>query len=131
MIRIVIPGTTRKNRHHRLAKGRVILSAEARRFRDGVKLICAAEEIEPITTGEWVLTMVAFWPRIRHLDVPVPFGDADAPVSAVLDALEYAGVLDDDARIVEVHARKEHDPDNPRIFVQLERVEDDEQEATD
>ena len=48
------------------------------------------------------------------------FGDTDAAVSSVLDALQVEKVLDDDARVMEHAATKFHDPENPRVLITLE-----------
>ena len=54
-----------------------------------------------IRTGRWMLEVVSFWPAQRHLDdvEQFAFGDSDAPLSMVRDALQRAGVIDDDMRI--------------------------------
>jgi len=72
-----------------------------------------------ITRGAWKVTIAAYWPRQRHLDLDLAMGDCDAPIKAILDALEFAGVIDDDARIVEIEARKFWDKESPRVEVIL------------
>lgn len=54
-----------------------------------------------IRTGRWMLEVVSFWPAQRHLDNVelFAFGDSDAPLSMVRDALQRAGVIDDDMRL--------------------------------
>lgn len=54
-----------------------------------------------IRTGRWMLEVVSFWPAQRHLDdvEQFAFGDSDAPLSMVRDALQRAGVIDDDMRL--------------------------------
>lgn len=76
-----------------------------------------------INSGTWRILIHSVWSRQRHLDTSVPLGDVDAPVSAVLDALQEIGVLDDDARVVEQAATKGHDPARPRVIVTLEACE--------
>ena len=65
------------------------------------------------------------WPRKRHLDgtTTLPFGDVDACIKAVLDSLEDAGLVDDDARVRRVSCEKYLDKDNPRIEVEVWPVE--------
>jgi Holliday junction resolvase RusA-like endonuclease len=67
--------------------------------------------------------ITARWPRQRHLvDTAVALGDVDAPVSSIQDALQRAGVLDDDIRLVELHATKTHDAARPGVVIALVRV---------
>lgn len=57
------------------------------------------------TNGAWRLEVVGVWPRERHdVGFTAPMGDADAAIPQALDALQHAGILDDDARVVEVRA---------------------------
>ena len=68
----------------------------------------SARRLVPWTTaqqGAWRLEVVGVWPRERHdVGFTAPMGDADAAIPQALDALQHAGVLDDDARVVEVRA---------------------------
>src|SRR5687768_6856723 len=59
----------------------------------------------PATDGAWRLEVVGVWPTQNHdVGFVAPRGDADAAIPQALDALQHAGVLDDDARVVEVRA---------------------------
>ncbi len=69
--------------------------------------------------GSWHIHLVSYWPRVRKLDERVPYGDIDAPVSIVLDALEAVGAIDDDVRVVSAELHKRYDPDDPRIEIML------------
>ncbi len=73
-----------------------------------------------IRSGRWRVLIESVWPRQRHLDVSFPLGDVDAPVSAVLDAMQMAKILDDDARVAELGASKSYNPDRPRTIITLE-----------
>lgn len=68
-----------------------------------VKCCGAGILLEPgIRKGTWHLDIVSVWPTQRHHKdgTLTANGDADAPVAMVKDALQHAGVLDDDMRIV-------------------------------
>ncbi len=122
-MRLVILGTPpRANRMHGgNGQGRRWLSAEHKAFRDAVWDACIDAGAKAVEGGRWRVEIDAYWPRRRHLDdVTLANGDCDAPIKAVLDALEHAGILDDDARVVEVVARKHWDKDRPRVVVALE-----------
>lgn len=57
------------------------------------------------TNGAWRLEVVGVWPTQNHdVGFVAPRGDADAAIPQALDALQHAGILDDDARVVEVRA---------------------------
>ena len=71
------------------------------------------------------IEVTAYWPRRRHLPDAgeLALGDVDAPLKAVLDAMEAAGLYDDDCRAVELLARKRYDKENPRIEVSVFRLD--------
>jgi hypothetical protein len=52
--------------------------------------------------GLWRLDILSIWPAQRHHGdgTNTAKGDADAPIGMVKDALQFAGVIDDDMRIV-------------------------------
>jgi hypothetical protein len=80
--------------------------------------------------GPWRLEVIGVWPRKRDtiakrpVDFVMPMGDADAAVPQALDALQHAGVLDDDARVVQVSAWNLHRKDQRATIVRLVRVPD-------
>ena len=105
-----------KNDRYRLVKmGRRMGQAEsvlAKAYKAAV-----AEAVGRISASEWVafmggmacackglyrLDIVSWWPTQRHHadGTHTANGDADAPVAMVKDALQHAGVIDDDMRIV-------------------------------
>jgi hypothetical protein len=55
-----------------------------------------------ITTGVWRLEVLSVWPTQRHLadGLDVPFGDSDSPLGLIRDALQHAGAIDNDIRVV-------------------------------
>ena len=52
--------------------------------------------------GTWRLDIVSVWPTQRHHDdgTNTANGDSDAPIAMVKDAMQHAGIIDDDMRIV-------------------------------
>lgn len=101
-----------KNDRYRLIKmGRRMAQAEspnAKAYKEAVKLAavkCCGMRVLlglGIRAGLWRLDIVSVWPTQRHHadGTHTANGDADAPVAMVKDALQYAGIIDDDMRIV-------------------------------
>ncbi len=120
-VRLVINQTICTNR--RFVSGSFVLSKEYRAFR---KLVCEAASsvrLHCIRDGLWEIRIASYWPRLRHFDIKTACADVDAPVKAVLDALQYANVIDDDMRFVQVLATKHYDKQNPRIEIEMRRVQ--------
>lgn len=139
MIRLVIPGSPpRKNRKtlvwanrnpdpnsDRPTMGRKLHPAY-KSMRDAMLAVwCTAKAkhgYRTIEAGALEVTITAYWPTMRHLDIDVPNGDSDAPVEVVLDALKYAGVYDDDARVVRTIGQKRYDAAMPRVEIEIAAV---------
>lgn len=112
-----------KNRRYRVVskpRPRMIHSKEFKDFVERLRDAWAGAGHPTISSGCWRILIHSVWSRERHLDQDVPWGDVDAPISGVLDALQEINVLDDDARVVECAATKGHDPDRPRVIITLE-----------
>ncbi len=120
-ITVVVPDVLGKNEALAVQDRRGLrhLSKTARLYRESVRSAVASlhvsamferlladEEPGPlIRDGAWRLEVIGVWPRERHdVGFTAPMGDADAAIPQALDALQHAGVLDDDARVVEVRA---------------------------
>ncbi len=113
-ITVVVPDVLGKNESHIQGRnGRRILSRQGDAYRESVAeavraLVWAAPGgsiSAPARTGAWRLEVIGVWPRERHdVGFTAPMGDADAAIPQALDALQHAGILDDDARVVEVRA---------------------------
>lgn len=99
----------------------MINSPEFKAFTTALDLAWKQAGHPSITCGLWRLEVVSTWPRTRHLDVDVPLGDCDAPVSCVLDALQEAQILDDNARIMSLAASKSQGKD-PSTVVTLSKI---------
>lgn len=114
---LIVDDVVTKNERHRAvtihgskAKGTksrasVIESAVADAFKEAVRdaaLAAAERGFAGTASGAWSLELLSVWPTQRHLPdgLDVPFGDSDSPLSLVRDALQHAGVVDNDIRIV-------------------------------
>jgi Holliday junction resolvase RusA-like endonuclease len=102
-----------KNDRYRLIKmGRRMAQAEspnAKAYKEAVKLAalecCRGAILLGLSgahAGLWRLDILSMWPTQRHHadGTHTANGDADAPVAMVKDALQHAGIIDDDMRIV-------------------------------
>lgn len=117
-ITVVVPDVLGKNESHIQARGGGrITSKLTEAYRASVEagigvllmsqLSCTdwGTKGRAAATGAWRLEVLGVWPRERHgLGFQAPMGDADAAIPQALDALQHAGILDDDARVVEVRA---------------------------
>lgn len=113
----------RKNRRHlAVAKphARLVNTPEFRDFAERLDAAWRSAGHPVIRSGRWRLLVESYWSRQRHLDVDVADGDVDAPVSAVLDAMQEAGVLDNDARVEELGAVKRWANGEPHVVLTLE-----------
>lgn len=112
-ITVVVPDVLGKNASHVQSKNggrRISRQTEAYResVEQGAKTIVSQRPI--IVACAWRLEVVGVWPtqhgkiKGRPVGFVCPVGDADAAIPQALDALQHAGILDDDARVVEVRA---------------------------
>ena len=68
-----------------------------------------------------IVEIDCYWPMKRHLSgtADLANGDVDAPLKLTIDTLEKANLIDDDARVIEIRARKFIDRENPRIEMRV------------
>lgn len=107
VIKLTLPLAPSANRYWRHFRGRTVVSAEAREYKETVGWICREHGIEPLE-GDVVLTLDVY--RARKA------GDLDNKIKCCLDALN-SHTWHDDKQIVEIHARRFDDKKNPRIEV--------------
>lgn len=126
-----------KNRRHRIGKGRhpqhhpragqtfpiIVPSAEADAWSADLALAWHMSREKPIDRGLWRIEVHTVWTRWRDLgDIVVPFGDSDATISSVKDALQKCGAIDDDVRIDCDICTRSHGP-APRVDIVLVELE--------
>ena len=77
-------------------------TAAAQAYKEAVKSAAQHVQHGQGARGIWRLDIVSVWPTQRHHadGTHTANGDADAPVAMVKDALQHAGIIDDDMRIV-------------------------------
>ncbi len=107
---LTLPEPPSANRWWRKFRNRMVLSPEARAYKENVAQLAGHYHIEQ---GE--IRVSIDWYRQRRS------GDLDKRVGVALDALQ--GVLfANDSQIVELHTRRFDDPKKPRIVVTVEKV---------
>lgn len=142
-IEVVVPDVLGKNEAHTAGKGGARhTSAATKRYRQSmaVGLTVLRDKITrgwpgriewtQAMQGPWRLEVLGVWPSKRDViaERPAgflcPIGDVDAPVSQALDALMKAGILDDDARVVEARAWNMYRKGERFTVIRLVRVPD-------
>lgn len=108
-MRLILPYPPSANRIWQNAHGHMIKSAEAKVYGYLVSAAVQAAGIEPLRC-----------PVSVSVDVyrPRKSGDLDNRLKAALDSLNGLAWIDD-AQIVEIHARRFDDKQNPRIEVEI------------
>lgn len=130
---VVVPDVLGKNASHVQSKnGGRRISEQTEEYRKSVLdglgearfLGKVVSVMEMATTGAWRLEVVGVWPTQNHdVGFVAPRGDADAAIPQALDALQHAGILDDDARVVEVRAWNLYRKGVRATVMRLERVD--------
>lgn len=134
-ITVVVPDVLGKNASHVQSKnGGRRISKQTEAYRESVSLgvgkyFAEAFEAERVAKrlwaddGAWRLEVIGVWPTQNHeVGFVAPRGDADAAIPQALDALQHAGILDDDARVVEVRAWNLYRKDVRATIMRLVRV---------
>ena len=107
---ITIPYPPSANAYWRHNNNRTHRSHEAVKFINQVGQICIAESVKP--TAELVRVVITVYR-------PAKRGDLDNTLKVLLDSLRgYAFV--DDAQVIEIHALRLDDKENPRAVVTIE-----------
>jgi crossover junction endodeoxyribonuclease RusA len=110
--RLVLPVPPSAGLYWRLARGRIVKTAAARAYQQGVKMRALAQGCRPVT-GPVAVTVQWFRAARR--------GDLDNHLKVVLDALQGA-VYRNDNQIVELHAYRLEDRQNPRLWIVVEEL---------
>lgn len=114
MIALTLPVPPSANRWWRRHGNIVHLSNEARKYCDDISTRLRAAHVVMIRPPRHVRVSVV-WFRGRKS------GDLDKRLGILLDALQ-AQAYENDAQIVELHAKRIEDPENPRVEVEVSAV---------
>jgi crossover junction endodeoxyribonuclease RusA len=104
---LVLPYPPSANRFYRNVRGRMVMSAEGRAYKKRVAEMGGGVELEE---GDVCLWLDFYRPRKS--------GDLDNRLKVVLDALQGIAYAND-RQVVEIHARRYEDKDNPRVEITI------------
>ena len=116
----IIEGNPRKNRRHGVsATGQRYNTKEHKALIASLARAHRESGAPTMAHGTLEVTIVTYWPKFKRClpGALVPLGDVDAPISGILDAMEKAGVIDNDARVVRLAAEKHHGAANTHVVV--------------
>ena len=106
---ITLPIPPSANRYWRTFRGRTVVSAEAKAYKEAAAWMAKAAGAE-IIDGGVAVTMRVYRPAKR--------GDTDNFLKVTLDSLNGIA-YSDDSQIVEIHAYRYDDKANPRVEVEV------------
>lgn len=117
-LKIILPYPPSLNVYWRNFRGRMVLSSEAKKYKRQVADLFNPNNSDPnaIPVTEQLL------PTDRavglSIDVyrPRKSGDLDNTLKAILDSLN-GNLYEDDRQVIEIHARRHDDKDNPRVEI--------------
>lgn len=113
------PGTVKINGRLIPSRGRLVKSDTYAKGQASMVRAFAEQWSGPPLDGPVRIRATSYWPRVHRSGAAkgLAFGDFDAPLKALADALEAAGVLASDAQVTGGDVSKAHDKHNPRIEV--------------
>jgi crossover junction endodeoxyribonuclease RusA len=100
------------NQMYRVVNGRFLISAVGRGYKKIVEAVCIANRLKPLD-GELKVEINAYRPRKS--------GDLDNLFKVMLDSLK-GSAFHDDKQIVEIHAKRFDDKDNPRVEITVQEL---------
>lgn len=89
---IVLPWPPSTNTYWRSVKGRVLISAEGRRYRQAIADLALVERWSTVGTDRVRVVIEAWMPDKRRRDL-------DNLLKSLLDSLTFAGVWEDDSQV--------------------------------
>lgn len=114
IVRLVLPWPPSVNRYWRSVKGRVLISADGRKYRAAVVASVLSGRAVPMGSHPVAVAIDAYYPDRRRRDI-------DNVLKAPLDALTAAGMWEDDSQVQALSIRKAGiDQGNPRLEITLE-----------
>lgn len=106
---LTLPFPPSSNRYWRNFRGRMVISAEAKAYRQRVALLCIQNGVKPMVGN------LSFEARLYR---PAKRGDLDNRLKILLDCLQ-GSAFENDSQITEIRMSRHDDKVNPRVEVMV------------
>jgi crossover junction endodeoxyribonuclease RusA len=113
MMTIELPLPPSANRYWRNFQGRTVKSQEARNYQAQVGWLAKVAGLSEPLDGDISVSLRVYRQQRR--------GDLDNRIKVILDSLQGIA-YEDDNQVVELHAYRYDDKENPRVVVQVEAL---------
>ncbi len=110
---LTLPYPPSANAYWRTFRGRILVSSEARKYKEQVGNLCARWNLKPLT-GPIAVRIQVYRPAKR--------GDLDNTLKVLLDSLR-GHAFEDDSQVIELHAARHDDKERPRAEVHVWQLE--------
>lgn len=104
------------NSYYRVFNNRILLSAEGRKYKKAVQNYVMLLGLKPFEDAKLKIELILQPRDKRKIDI-------DNRIKSVLDALQDAGLFNDDFQIDELTIRRGSPVEGGRLFVKIEEVE--------
>lgn len=111
-MKLTLPLPPSANDYWRIFKNRILVSTLARKYKANVRFRLLQDGALPKPLEGPVVVSLTVYRRRR-------IGDLDNFQKCLFDSLRGIA-FEDDSQVVEIHARREDDPANPRVEVRVE-----------
>lgn len=111
-MKLTLPYPPSLNNLYATVRGHRVLSARGRDFESDVLAVCFQMRVRPLS-GDVRLSFTAYRPR--------QVGDLDNLIKIIQDSLK-GSAWHDDKQVVEIHAYRKDDKDNPRVEIEISEV---------
>lgn len=108
---LTLPMPPSANDYWRFVNGRVLVSSDARQYKETAGWLAKSAGLHEPMTGEVSVTL--------HVYRRQRSGDLDNRIKVLLDSLRGV-VYRDDSQVVEIHAYRHEDKLNPRVEIAIE-----------
>jgi len=112
---VTLPYPPSVNKLYATVAGRRVLSEAGRSYKATAAIEASRQGMRPITKGDVAVKVEVYRPRRA--------GDLDNRLKALLDSLKGIAFTDDE-QVADIHARRFDDKANPRVVVQVLRLDD-------
>ena len=109
-MKLVLPMPPSANDYWRFVNGRVLVSSDARQYKETAGWLAKSAGLSEPMTGEVAVTL--------HVYRRQKSGDLDNRIKVLLDSLRGV-IYQDDSQVVEIHAYRHEDRYDPRVEVEV------------